>query len=303
MESRWLRTLAVVLSVVVLAAAGRWLRVRSMRHLLATQRYESVYFVPPPQWLRVFSLRHDEALADLLWLRALIYFTDELLHRSEARHLENYAEAMLALDPYFQRVYRWAAAVVLYRPGETNAEDGWRAIDFLERAMRLFPEDGELAWDLGATYSYELAPLLKDPVQKAEVKRKGAEALQIAVLRGAGPPWLALSSARNLHRLGHTEQALRHLQETYAVTRDEQMRERLAQMIIRLKSRAHAEAFQHAQLETERGRERDFSYLDVDMYLLVGKRPPFDGRALRERGFDPIAVPLPPSEWSHVPEQ
>src|SRR5690349_8631359 len=161
---------AVLLALVLVYRAQRM----GSSHYLATQRYEDVYYLPPPAWLALFSLGHREAVADLIWLRSLVYFGDELGHRGQVANLYNYAEAMLSLDPYFKKVYSWAATCALYRTGNIQVSDAYRAIAFLERGVRLFPDDGELAWTLGANYIYELVPMLSnDKKAKEEAKRKG----------------------------------------------------------------------------------------------------------------------------------
>ena len=185
--------LALLIAVALALVAMLHTRKASESHFLRTQRYEDVYYLPPPAWLGLFSLGHKEALADLIWLRSLIYFGDELQHRGNVEHIYQYTDAMLALDPYFKKVYQWVSACALYRTGNVTARDARRVIAYLERAIRVFPDDGELAWTLGANYLYELPPLLATREEKAEAKRRGLEHLKVAALRGAGPPWLALT--------------------------------------------------------------------------------------------------------------
>jgi hypothetical protein len=258
-------------------------------HFLGTQRYEDVYYLPPTVWLGVFSLGHREALADLIWLRSLIYFGDELIHRGEVQNLYNYADAMLFLDPYFKRVYPWISSCALYRTGTVTEKDARKAIDYLERGVQLFPDDGELAWTLGADYLYELPPLMHDRAQLVEAKRRGLEHLKVAALRGAGPPWLALSTATELGKLGQREQEIAHLGEVYAQVSDPAMRREIEQRLSELRTASYAEALRRTSDELELARKRDFPYLSQGLYLLTGPRPPFDGTALLLRGFDPQA--------------
>ncbi len=279
----------LALALVVAVGAVRVTRRNGQAHFLATQRYEDIYYLPPPAWLQVFSLGHREALADLIWLRSLIYFGDELLHGGQVSNLYNYADAMLALDPHFKRVYSWVASCALYRSGSVTAKDARKAIHYLEQAAQLYPDDGEVAWNLGADYLYELVPMLKDPAQITEARQRGVEHLKVAALRGAGPPWLGLSTAAELDRLGQHEQEISHLQEVYAQVSDPAMKAGIEARLALLRSSAYAEALRRTDEELERARKRDFPYLDPDLYLLVGPRPPFDGTALLLRDFDPEA--------------
>lgn len=281
--------LAIALCLAIAAAGARHARRDGERHYLSTQRYEDVYYLPPPTWLRLFSLGHREALADLIWMRALVYFGEELVHRGNVANLYRYADAMIALDPYFKKVYPWVASAALYRTGDVTVNDARKAIAYLEAGVRLFPDDGRLAWDLGANYLYELPPLLDDPKDRAEARLRGVEHLRVAVLRGEGPPWLALSASSELRKLGRAEQEIRYLEELYPQVTDATIRAEIEHRLARLRDQSHAEAMRRAHEEFESARLRDFPYLDPTLYLLVGPRPPFDGRALLLRDFDPEA--------------
>lgn len=279
----------LLLCVLALAYPLRWLRVSALEHGLATQRYEDVYYLPPARWLPVLSLGYEEALADLLWLRSLIYFGQELEHDGRVRHIFEYADAMLQLDPHFKRAYLWVGMSGMYRPGGNTIDDVRRTIPYLRRAAELFPDDGDVAWELGASLTYELAPLVDDPDEKDALKEEGAHHLQRAVRLGEGPPWLALSNASQLQRLGRAEQAIRHLTETYDLVQDEATRQRIRARIAQLQSQTQAEAFLRGQEELEERRRREFPYVDPGFYPLLGPRPPGPGTQLLERGFDPVS--------------
>jgi tetratricopeptide (TPR) repeat protein len=283
------RSLSKLWIVAVLAAAvatAHVARRHGQQHYLATQHYEDVYYLPPPDWLVLFSLGHREAVAGLIWLRALIYFGEELQQRGQVHNLYNYTDAMLALDPHFKKVYQWVSATALYRTGNVDADDARRAIGYLEQGVRLFPDDGELAWALGATYLYELPPLLP-LAERAEPRRRGLEHVQVASRLGAGPPWLVLSTATELGRLGQREQQIAHLQEVYDQVSDPDVKEQIELRLTKLRDATFAEALRKTYEEIDAARAAQFPYLDRELFLQVGRHPPFDGRALLLRGFDP----------------
>lgn len=279
-----------VLFVCALALAADQLRQDAQRRFSATQTYEDIYYLPPPNQLVVASLGYRAALADLIWMKALVYFGDELAHRGNVANLFRYTDAMLALDETFRRVYRWVASSAIYRTGEVTLQDVERAVAYLERGTRLFPDDGELAWDLGATFAYELVPMLPVGPRREEARRKSLEYLEVAALRGAGPAWLGLNTAAQLDSLGRKEQALRHLQDLYATATDPSVKQLLEQRLAALQTAAYAEAMRAAGRELEAGRARDFPYMSATLYLLVGAKPPFDGDQLLLRDFDPVAA-------------
>ena len=266
------------LLLLLLSAAwlGRSLRVDAMDRHLSSASYEDVYYVPEARWLPVVSLGYDEALADLLWSKALIYYGDELQHRGGARHALRYANAVLMLDPWFNRAYRWAGMAGMYGAQDPTVEDIQASIAFLERGVRQFPDDGDMAWDLGASLAYELAPLLDDPEERRRASLRGVEFMQSAARLGAGPPWLALSNASQLQRLGQTQQAIHHLEEMYAAVSDPEIRESIGARLTQLRSEAHAEAFRRAHEELEEMRLREYPWMPAQLYIHLWEPQPID---------------------------
>jgi len=251
--------------------AGVWsLRGRAMDHYLAMQAYEDIYYLPSPEWLQVMSLGHRHALADLIWLRALIYFGDEFANRGAVKHVFNYGESMLALDPDFRRVYRWIGVAGVYTPTGSPREFVERSIDVLRRGVERFPDDGELAWDAGATITYELLPNLpKDDPDRERLESEGNDYMMTAARLGAGPAWLVLTNATSLRKLGKRDRELRHLEEMYAVVRDPKVKAQIEIRLTQLRNRAYSEAFRRANQEFELRRADEFPYIPSALYFFV----------------------------------
>lgn len=262
---------AVALVVLLSLVGGIWsLRTRAMEHYLDTQTYEDIYYLPPPDWLEVMSLGYRRALADLIWLRALIYFGDEFENQGAVKHVFNYGDSMLALDPDFRRVYRWVGVAGVYTPTGSPPEFIGRAVDVLRRGVERFPDDGELAWDAGATIIYELLPNLpKDDPSRARLEAEGNEHMLAAARLGAGPSWLVLTNATSLRKLGEKERELRHLEEMYAIVRDQSVKAQIEARLSQLRDEAYAEAFRRANEEFEQRRREEFPYLPPTLYFFV----------------------------------
>jgi len=261
--------LIALLGVMVCGVGARALRLSAVAQRDATETYEDIYYLPPPAWLPAFSLGHREALADLIWMRSLIYFGEEFRERGELRHVFEYGEAMLTLDPDFRRVYRWIGMAGIYHPTAATEADTRRSVSFLERGVARFPDDGELAWDLGATEMYEFAPMLHDGPEKDALKLQATEHMMTAARLGAGPAWLVLANATQLKRLGQLEQAARHLEEMYSTVRDPDMRSQIGTQIAAIRGRSEAEALERAMRELDQAHRRDYPYLSLGLYLLV----------------------------------
>src|SRR5690606_6539997 len=99
------RRVAVVALGLLAIAAGSALRARAMEAFIAARTFEDTYCLPPPAGLEALSPGHAEAVASSLYPQALVYFGGGMLHRTPARHVFDYAEAMIALDPAFRAPY------------------------------------------------------------------------------------------------------------------------------------------------------------------------------------------------------
>ncbi len=281
-------------AVVPLAIAGAMalgclatvFRVPTMDRYLETNGYEDRYYLPAPEWLVVFSLGHREALADLIWARALVYYGEEFAAQGHVEHVFDYTEAMLALDPDFRAVYEWVGTAGVYRPSDTTADDVERAAAIMERGAARFPSDGRLAWQVGATLAFELP--IRYPVGSAErdrAQQRGAVYLMRASELGAAPAYAVLTSAALLARVGRAELAAAHLEEMYATTTDLDLRAEIGLRIQSIRSEAYGAAFEDENQRFEDRWGREMPYAPASLYFLVGPVPAIDTRAVLRDGF------------------
>jgi hypothetical protein len=269
-----MRVLSLVLVLAMAAVlAGTSLRRSAMRTFLESRTYEDVYYIPEPSALPLLSLGYREALADLIWIQALVYTGSEFIHRGDLGNVFRYADAIIMLDPKFRAAYRWAGTLGIYRPKGVTIEDHRRTIRYLEAAVREFPEDGELRWELGATMAYEIAPLL--PLRSAERERwkvRAREQFFEAARRGAGPSWIGVTAAMDDARAGSVERALTRLRELHAMAPDRGSRRRIERRIATLEGEAAAEAMRSVTRDFERRHRAEFPYVSEDLFLLLSPR-------------------------------
>jgi hypothetical protein len=277
-----------MLTIVLLAWATRATRLVAFEAHHQSQTYEDVYYLPPAQWLPVLSMGYHTAGADLLWCRSLVYFGEEFLRRGTVKHLFNYASAMITLDPDFKSVYPWVATAAMYRAGDFDLKEAMRATDYLRNAVRRWPNDGKLAWELGSMLKFEIYPYLNnEPELRTKVGEEAAQNLSAAALMGAGPPWLALNSSSLLQRLGKTEQAIQHLEEVYGSVQDDDIKAEIAQRLASLRSETYAEAVREANDQFEAQHLAAYPYLSSSMFLLLGSKASEARFEMIERNFLP----------------
>ena len=235
--------------------------------------YEDVYYAPPPAALRVMTLGHTEAMADLIWCRALVYMGEEFGARGTLRHVFDYTDLMLTLDPDFLAVYQWIGTAGVYQPEAITTGEIERSIAIMERGRARFPNDGPLAWTLGATLSYELTGLVP-PEDRDALRLRGAEHILDAVRLGAAPEWVILGNTALMHRLGQNDRAIAHLEQMYATVSDDRVRDEIAMRIADLRSSGYEQAFTEANDNEEYQRLRSFPYMHPSLFFLVGTDEP-----------------------------
>lgn len=226
-----------VLGLLALGLMSDQLRKSAHERYRSAQRYEDIYYLPPAEWLPTLSLGWDEAAADLLWMRALIYFGEEFRHGGGVTHVFDYGEAIVALDPYFLAAYRWMGMAALYRPQAITEADVERSVAFMKRGAERFPDDGELQWNIGAALAFELPGLLGDDAEAIRrARERGLPHLTRAAQLGAAPEWAPLSNATLLLQIGRRAQAIQHLAQMLDVVEDPETRAELEARIEALRS-------------------------------------------------------------------
>jgi tetratricopeptide (TPR) repeat protein len=233
---------------------------------------DDIYYLPPKKWLRPLSLGYNEALRSLLWVKSLIYFGEQVEIGGSHRWLKNYIEAMIELDPYFNKIYHWAGLVTIYHVGLITHEDVKLSIYFLKKGLRYFPNDGDLEYTLGCNYLFELPRFLRTERERERAKTMGAEHMRRAAIFGGGPSWLKSVAASFLERYISTELAIAYLEEALFLTKEEGVRKQLLLKLSRLKSeRAAKDLALYIQKVRQRW-QKEFPYISLDLYLLIGPK-------------------------------
>jgi hypothetical protein len=181
------------------------------------------YYLPPPAALRVASLGHTEAIADLVWVKAVLYFGEKMTTRSKQTYLRHYLDTVIRLNPRFRRVYQWAGAVMIYNLRRITNDTVWDSIHYLEKGHRQFPTDWQILFSLASNYLYELKT--SDREVKKKWRRIGADYLWKAANLGGGPAYLHSLAAKVWSEQGRFEVAHKRLREVYLSTENQKIRE------------------------------------------------------------------------------
>jgi hypothetical protein len=229
--------------------------------------------LPGATALRVASVGHTEVAADLVAARTNVYFGAQLAAHGEQRWLARYLTTALDLDPAFHSLYRRGATMLVYNGNDVSVEALLAADRVLERGVRAFPSDWEIWFQLGFNLLFELPPVAgEDDPRVPEWRQRGVEALRQATLLDGVPPWLPNLAAQMLTKHGGDGLALRHLEQTYAVTSDEATREQIRRKLAALRGQAVAAALEREAAELQRLIDTRYPYAPEAYSLIAGAR-------------------------------
>ncbi len=164
-----------------------------IRRPVASQRSRmpddaDVLYVPEATHLRPMSLGYREALADLLWVRALV-FSGASLGNTSVPAVHRYANAIAGLAPRFPRVYHWGGVTAIYGGSTTIAREGVDiSIEIYRAGLVEFPEDHKLLYGLGMLLTHQVSstPGYSDE-ERATARAEGIRLIRRAAAFGADP--------------------------------------------------------------------------------------------------------------------
>lgn len=290
-DYRFLVRTALILLVAVAALAVA----RGARQSLAGQRggRAEAPYTPAPSTAPFVSLGYREAAADLLYIRMRAYFGS--YEDTNAAAIAALGEAVVALDPQFQRAYEYSANAMTMAPG-ADQSIFLRAIALLERGTVLFPANHAIPMLAGQMYIQDLKT--DDPVQRRAWDERGTLLVESAIRKPGAPQQSAMWAAHLRTKLGQYERAAQGIRELLLTTNDPRLREGLLQRLADIeKSDAAdlaAEVFD-ARKRFERTWRAERYSIHPTMYVLIGPRltPGFDMADLATGGRDLVVTEAP----------
>lgn len=258
---------------------------------------EDRYYLPPATWLRAFTIGYNEACADVLWATTLVYFggkkhwiqsgssSDE--RNDTAIHTVNYLDLVTSLDPRFRGAYRNGGRLTLYHQGKITRRSVEMAITLLEKGLINFPDDGEIAFNLGFLHYYEMIPVLPGPDSSPQRKRsrqKGVAILQRAAHMNGSPPYSSVLSSTLMIREGMGNLVVEHLKAMLIRETNPSIRRSLeAQLFREIGKAAERDIKYTKELRSEWLRE--IPYVPFDLFLLTRPNTPVTARRIAAPEF------------------
>ncbi|MCX4245855.1 hypothetical protein [Paraliomyxa miuraensis] len=181
-------SLGVPLLLAGLVAATSLVHDRVDERRAALPPGHEVAVLPTPRTLEVMSLGYREAIADLVWVRALVFAGENLGH-TDTVMVERYVWAISALAPRFHRPYLWGGITAIYGgAGKIDRTMVQSASRIYRAGLRRFPESHELLYAHGMLLTHQVGSTPGfSPAEKEALQAEGIELIRKAAAHGADP--------------------------------------------------------------------------------------------------------------------
>jgi len=121
-------------ALVLLLASAAALQVGLDRRKPSAPVAEGMLYLPSGAYLHQIALGYDQAWADILWLRTIGYYADQLTAEGQFKYLSRMLDIITTLDPQFLYPYLFGGVTLslhLHRPDLAN--------NLLKKGMRHHP--------------------------------------------------------------------------------------------------------------------------------------------------------------------
>jgi len=230
---------------------------------------QSIYYVPKASIIRPFLLGHEAFFADLVWIRTLGYFADELMGKGKFQYFEDLINLATDLDPRFEKVYIWAGAIFMYGGGFITEERIYASIHILEKGWKTIQNDTQgwrhnpQYWMIPQMIGFNYAMELGD-------RKKGAPYIA-ATARIPGSPDLYKTWAATLYkRAGEIEEGTRVLEQMLAIQTLKSQIETVENKETKEKIRQRL-AYYYSKIYGVRGVEKRILRLEREIEQLIGE--------------------------------
>jgi hypothetical protein len=226
-------------------------------------------YLPAPAHLRIMSLGYREPLADLIWIRALI-FTGTHIGNENITWSDKYVDAITHLAPRFQRAYLWAGISAIYSGDATISRSMVeRAANIYRRGLLEFPESHELHYTLGMLLLHQVpATSGFSESEVAQAHTDAVEAIRKAAAFGAGP-LVRRYAATLITGEASDEMAIQFLETQLMSAEDEDLHNLLTAKLARLLGDTRSAALQQIRAEFVAERDSAAPYVPDALWAVI----------------------------------
>ncbi len=244
--------------------------------------------MPKREQLLVFSLGYRAALADLIFGRTMVAAGVHFVERRIFPDLDSYLHGIIALDPTYLDVYRYADTLLNLSTIELPPENLRKARDIQELGLKQFPDNMDLWKSSGQFIAYLAPQRLPESESKKEWRAAGARILQHACDLSpsiSDLPEICLHSSSLLTKNGEQAAAIQALERLIAIADDPSTRAQAMQRWQALVGKRAARKGNESLKRLSKLKNIDLPYTSRVSYQLM--IPPFEPRKCQGRHLLP----------------
>lgn len=263
-----MRYAALLLLTLLIGLTG-WIHGRVDARRAARPDTQGLAVLPAPAYLRVMSLGYREALADLVWVRALV-FAGERLGQTDTTMVQRYVEGITALAPRFARPYLWGGITAIYGgAGTIDRAMVDQSAEIYRAGLRRFPDSHQLLYALGMLLTHQVGSTPGyTPAEQEALAAEGVELIRRAAAHGADP--LVRRYAATIISEHATETLARQfLESQLASAQDEEHRRLLRRKLGALTSRETVAQVEQTREAFMAERQRLAPYVPDTLYAVI----------------------------------
>lgn len=189
-----------------------------------SHKTESFLYLPSGKYLKPLVLGYNQAVGDLLWIRAVSYFGNHSMTDQEYPWLYHILNLIIDLDPLFDFPYYFGGIVL-----SLEASQPKKANEILERGIKTYPNKWNYHFYIGFNNYYHLG----DPLKAIPYMERAASL--------PDAPAFTQTIVGTLHmELGERDAALKFFRELYENTTDEMIKQKVGYRIQKILSKEDA---------------------------------------------------------------
>lgn len=264
----------VLLFIAVLGCswATHWMHTQLQDLRKAGPSGSELLYLPTPERLHLVSLGYREALADLIWIRAVV-FAGSREQAARLSWLRRYLAAISHLSPRFARPYHWGGVVSIYSGKAVDEEMVRSAIDLYEAGIAQFPEDHEMLFALGMLLTRDVQSTSGFSGDEREAARTRGRALIRRAAAFGAPPIVRQLAASLVDEDGTDQLAAQFLETQLLQADDPGLRRLLRKKLAALTSDDHVESLNKLRTEFAAEHKETYPYLTREVYALIRHEP------------------------------
>ncbi len=257
-----MRLLLAAPALLAALLASGWARYQlAGRERPQRESLKEVLLVPPGAVIRRLDLGYHTLAADLLFIRANLYYGQHMLGDQQLPWLASFIDSLIEVDPDFRKAYEWGAmATVFYKRqiDHVPPELIQRANRILARGMQRFPGEHAFPMRIGYNLYYELG----------DTEAAIPYFVQAAAKPDA-PEWLEAKLSDLLGKVGQRDLARRVLAELMVNTEDPQLAAAMRDRMDSLFGPGQRERVEAARRDLMEAWQARWAYLPYELFLLV----------------------------------